>query len=97
MNEQETSLFAVGDRVVVSWMGQLVRATVAQVATRGRQRRYAVPRYRLTIDGVLGYPWYEEFEIAADLDTATPSPPASGSDVRQATEARSVEPQEATK
>jgi hypothetical protein len=47
-------------------MGQLTEAIIWQSAEHGYgRRRLSVPRYRLSIAGVMSHPWYEQWEIEA--------------------------------
>lgn len=57
--------YSVGDPVIVRWMGDAVAATIHEVRTRRDRsgRPLLDPRYRVTIPGVAGHPWYYESEI----------------------------------
>lgn len=63
-----------GDSVLVCWMDNLEEATIYKVEAYHRGARLKEPRYRLSIAGVRGHPWYDHHEI---IIIPTPRPPAA--------------------
>ena len=56
--------FSVGDEVIVSWMGNAVRATIWRVELASYHRRpLKEPQYRVAIGGVAAHPYYAHHEI----------------------------------